>query len=632
MSKNWRQKVLEHFQAPFYHITMVSDPNSLLQDEVIVSELHKLGIEIVEFHDRATFRYWYESQYRHKSLNKFLLIRPKSDSINDIPYDVWVQGHQISLSKSELFPNLSASIVRELDSRTLDALSFIDDFPSNKSDSCTIDFLLRRIFKLSYDSIDTAAECILLCINRHLLHYSMPEVIEEYLKSALINKEFINPQVAVSEIFSSSETLFSFLQREWNSFLEDGASKNHAFSDPMLQNTLAGLFRIGILTPSIINNENLSESLYFGVKRDEVNSRISSIIEHISQIEKLLEFEVDRRGWIELIQLYSSAKSITFQLESTDNTTKKLRKLEQVIEERFMVWLNSHYGALASLTDLHAPVMLHKVAEYVQLQGSSKIAIIVMDGMSFVQWSQIRTDLQHYFNFIENGTFAWIPTITSVSRQAIFSGEIPRTYYASIHTTANEEKEWKTCWTRYGVSPIHISYEKSLGKVEYNHSEIKALSKSSTKVAGLVVDIIDKLTHNTIQGQIGMHSQISIWLRTGYLRSLLRDLLDAGFDVYITSDHGNKESVGIGAIREGVLANTKGERVRIYNTEVLRDRAAEKYSSQKWKKSGLPDEFHVLLAKSGEAYVKEGEVVVSHGGASIEEVIVPFVRVKKRMG
>ncbi|WP_231573464.1 BREX-3 system phosphatase PglZ [Paenibacillus sp. FSL H7-0737] len=628
---NWREKVLGNFQAPFYHITLVSDPDSLLQDEVIISELQKLGIEIVELDDRAMFRYWYEAEYRHMSMSRYLLIKIKSNTMLDVPYDIWIQGHPVSLSKSELFPNLSPSLVRELDSRALDALSLIEDTTSRKSDSETIDFILKRIYKLPYDSVDSTAECLSLCVAQHLLHYAVPEMIIDYLEAVLSTKDYNNPHLDISEFLISSESLFAFIQKEWSSYIESGAPDNHAFSDPTLQNTLAGLFRLGKLTPVFVNNRYLPETLLFGVKLDEKQSLSDSLYEHINRIEELLELEVDRRGWVELCQLYGSAKSISFQIQMSDSIIDRLRNLEQVIEERFMKWLDSHYSALISLTDMHAPVMLHRVAEYVQLQGSVKKAVIVMDGMSFVQWSQIRSELQQFFNFNEKGTYAWIPTLTSVSRQAIFSGQIPRTYYDSIHTTANEEKEWKTCWNRLGVSPLNISYEKSLGQGEYNRTEIKALSKPSIKVAGLVVDIIDKLTHNTIQGQIGMQSQISIWLRKGYLRSLLHDLLEAGFEVYITSDHGNKESVGIGTIREGVLADTKGERVRIYNTEVLRDRAAEKYSSQKWKGSGLPDEFHVLLAKSGEAYVKEGEVVVSHGGASIEEVIVPFVRVKKRM-
>ncbi|GGD99917.1 BREX-3 system phosphatase PglZ [Paenibacillus nasutitermitis] len=630
MNKNWRQKVLEHFQAPFYHITLVTDPDSLLQDEAIISELHKLGIDVVEFQDRAVFRYWYESQYRPNPFNSYLLIHPKSDDISDIPYDIWAQGKHISICKSELFPMLSAPIVQELDFRTLDALSLMDDIPVKRSDNDTINFLLKRIYKLPFDTIDTAAEFILLCISRHQLPFTMPETIEKYLIDALNHKNS-NPQLVISELIQSSDALYSFLQQEWCDFLESGTPKNHPQWDTKLQDTLAGLFRMGKLRPIPFNKDSLPDSLLFGVKQlNEEQSQIVLISEHISQIEKMLELDIDRRGWVNLIGLFSTVKSIMFTLDSSSEISKKINSIEQLIEERFALWLNNHYGALASLSDQHTPVMLHKVAEHMHLQGSPKKAIIVMDGLSFVQWSQVRSELQSSFDFIENGTFAWIPTLTSVSRQAIFSGEIPKTYYSTIHTTANEEKEWRACWAKYGIAPIYVTYEKSLGQGEYNKSEIKALSKSSVKVAGLVVDIIDKLTHNTIQGHRGMHGQISIWLKTGYLQSLLHDLLEAGFDVYITSDHGNKESVGIGAIREGVLADTRGERVRIYNSEELRDRAAQKYSSQKWESIGLPDEFFVLAAKSGEAFVKEGEVVVSHGGTSIEEVIVPFVRVKKR--
>lgn len=630
MNINWRQKVLEHFQAPFYHITLVTDPDSLLQDEAIISQLQKFGVDVVEFQDRAIFRYWYESQYRPNPFNRYLLIHPKSDDISDIPYDIWAQSKHISICKSELFPMLSAPIMQELDFRTLDALSLMDDIPVKRSDNDTINFLLKRIYKLPYDTIDTAAEYILLCISRHQLPFTMPETIEKYLKDAL-NHKYNNPRLVISEFIQSSDVLYSFLQQEWCNFLENDTPEDHPFWDTKLQDTLAGLFRIGKLKPIPFNKNTLPDSLLFGVKQlNDEQSQIVLINEHISQIEKILELDIDRRGWVNLMGLFGTAKSIMFTLDSSSEISNKIKSLEQLIEERFALWLNNHYGALASLSDQHTPVMLHKVAEYMHLQGSHKKAMIVMDGLSFVQWSQVRSDLQSSFDFIENGTFAWIPTLTSVSRQAIFSGEIPKTYYSTIHTTASEEKEWRACWTKYGIAPIHVTYEKSLGQGEYNKSEIKALSKSNIKVAGLVVDIIDNLTHHTIQGHRGMHGQISIWLKTGYLRSLLHDLLEAGFDVYITSDHGNKESVGIGAIREGVLADTRGERVRIYNSEELRDRAAQIYSSQKWESIGLPDEFFVLAAKSGEAFVKEGEVVVSHGGASIEEVIVPFVRVKKR--
>jgi len=109
----------------------------------------------------------------------------------------------------------------------------------------------------------------------------------------------------------------------------------------------------------------------------------------------------------------------------------------------------------------------------------------------------------------------------------------------------------------------------------------------------------------------------------------LHNLLDAGYDVYLTSDHGNQESKGIGRISEGVLAEAHGERVRVYQDRIIRDQAAQKYSSFLWPGDGLPEGYYVLTAKSGESFTMQNEVSVSHGGISLEEVIVPFVHITK---
>jgi hypothetical protein len=34
-----------------------------------------------------------------------------------------------------------------------------------------------------------------------------------------------------------------------------------------------------------------------------------------------------------------------------------------------------------------------------------------------------------------------------------------------------------------------------------------------------------------------------------------------------------------------------------------------------------------LLAPSGEAFAKEGATIITHGGVSIDEVIVPFITI-----
>ena len=81
---------------------------------------------------------------------------------------------------------------------------------------------------------------------------------------------------------------------------------------------------------------------------------------------------------------------------------------------------------------------------------------------------------------------------------------------------------------------------------------------------GLVVDAVDKIMHGMALGQSGMHNQVRQWAGQGFLAALLDLLIDNGFAVFLTSDHGNIETTGCGRPREGAAADLRGERVRVY--------------------------------------------------------------------
>jgi hypothetical protein len=152
-----------------------------------------------------------------------------------------------------------------------------------------------------------------------------------------------------------------------------------------------------------------------------------------------------------------------------------------------------------------------------------------------------------------------------------------------------------------------------------------------TKVAGLVIDKIDKIMHGMVLGTAGMHNQVRQWARQFCLTDLLNLLLDQGFNVFLTSDHGNIEAGGCGRPAEGVIAYVRGERVRIYPNELLREQVRQRFSGAlKWPPIGLPEYYLALLAPDRKAFVPNGECLVSHGGITIEELIVPFIQIERR--
>jgi len=310
--------------------------------------------------------------------------------------------------------------------------------------------------------------------------------------------------------------------------------------------------------------------------------------------------------------------------------------LQKQVDASFTSWLEKRYSGLANLPP-DPPVMLHHIPRFLARRlgddGRGKIALIVVDGLAMDQWLAVRDEMSEHecsLRFQEQAVFAWIPTVTSVSRQAIFAGKAPVFFPASIHVTSKEPALWTQFWADQGLAPNEIVYVKGLGDGDLGEVD-ETLSHPRARIAGLVVDKVDKIAHGMEMGTAGMHNQVRQWARERYLSNLLSLLIARGFRVYLTSDHGNIEAEGCGRPSEGAVADLHGERVRVYPNPLLRSRVRERFpTATEWPPVGLPDEYLALLAPARRAFVLEKERTVTHGGICMEEVILPFVRVERR--
>jgi hypothetical protein len=339
------------------------------------------------------------------------------------------------------------------------------------------------------------------------------------------------------------------------------------------------------------------------------------------------------RGWAETILLANDqAEAIS---EPTD---ERIKNLQVQVDARFATWIFKRYAGLINLPPV-PPVMLHHLPRFLARQMGedckSKIALIVVDGLAMDQWLVVREALatkQPRLRFREQAVFAWIPSITSVSRQATFAGKAPIFFPNSIQTTDKEPALWAQFWADQGLMPNEVVYIKGLGDGNLE-TVSEALSHPKARVAGLVVDKVDKIMHGMEMGTAGMHNQVCQWAKQPYLNTLLDLLLDRGFRVYMTSDHGNLEAEGCGRPSEGAVADLRGERVRIYPDAALRGNVKERFpAALEWGTVGLPEDYLALLAPARQAFVQEKQRTVSHGGVSVEELIVPLVQIERRGG
>ena len=95
----------------------------------------------------------------------------------------------------------------------------------------------------------------------------------------------------------------------------------------------------------------------------------------------------------------------------------------------------------------------------------SRLALVVLDGLALDQWLLLKRQLDEPrggLKFQESTAFAWVPTLTSVTRQSIFAGEPPLYFPDSLGTTATERAHWLRFWVAQGVPRLQVELLTSL--------------------------------------------------------------------------------------------------------------------------------------------------------------------------
>ena len=660
---SWRDAILNDFVPNVSKLTLVADPDCLLTEEKLALELRGRGFDLIEFSDPVEFRYAYESKYRSiwdrgEHTDLVVVLRLQDAELESLPYDLLQAGRKLSFNLGDLFPNLSYPVIEKLDRSLLDSLFEAQrkSLPDRMGDNATKDFILRHVFGIAAELIGGEVELLRALLRLHYGKLQIPLMLAERLIQVLKGHDGFKAW-PLSEIVPDDEAFFAFLQERWPLFLSRLGSAHQVredspeyglkypgpdrlpFDHQDIKVYIDNLFLEGKLTPVEAKGIEVDAGSWVrsgiatsGVDDDELRiSRLFGLVE-----KELPTAEARYSDWTAFALKWAELSSLVHCGNSTEYQTR-LREIGDALNATFAVWLVDHYSSLINLPPTN-PAMLHHVprrlARDIEDSGSSRAALIVVDGLALDQWVTIRQFLQKQdANLVmrESATFAWIPTLTSVSRQSIFSGKPPLYFPSSINSTNSEEKLWKQFWEGHGLSRLDVAYQRGLGDGDAAGVLDSAIHPGKTKVVGLVVDKVDKIMHGMQLGSAGMHNQIKQWCQGGFLAALVGQLLEYGYEVWLTADHGNIQCEGKGRPSEGVIAETRGERVRVYPTPELRSQVAGAFPfAHEWQPVGLPADYFPLVAGGRDAFVNPGDAIVGHGGVAIEEVIVPLVKFERR--
>jgi len=659
---SWRDAILNEFVPNVSKLTLVADPDCLLTEEKLALELRRRGFDLIEFSDPIEFRYAYESRYRsiwdrgdHTDL--VVILRSQNAELESLPYDLLRAGRKLSFNLGNIFPHLSYPVIEKLDRSFLDKLYEAQQNwgPDRMGDNATKDFILRHVFGIAAELISNEVELLRVLLHLHYGKLQIPLMLAERLVQVLSAHDRFKTW-PLSEIVPDDEAFFAFLQERWPLFLFKIGGTNlmqekapeyglkypgpdHLpFDHQDIKVYIDNLFLEGKLTPVKTVDIDVDDGSWIrsGIASSDMDNDTIRISRLFDLVEKELPTpEARYSDWIAFALKWAELSSLVHCGNSIEHQTR-LQEIGDALNRTFAIWLADHYSSLINLPPTN-PVMLHHVprrlARDIEDSGNRCAALIVVDGLALDQWVTIRQVLQKQDpNLVirESATFAWVPTLTSVSRQSIFSGKPPLYFPSSINSTNSEEKLWKQFWEVHGLSRLDVAYQRGLGDGDAAGIFDFAIHPGKTRVVGLVVDKVDNIMHGMQLGSAGMHNQIKQWCQGGFLATLVVQLLKYGYEVWLTADHGNIQCEGKGRPSEGVIAETRGERVRVYPTPELRAQVAGAFPfAHEWQPIGLPADYFPLVAGGRDAFMNPGDTIVGHGGVTIEEVIVPLVKFER---
>jgi hypothetical protein len=664
----WRGPILQHFSeasARAGRLTVVSDPDDLLTEPGVVERLASQGFELITFGDPVAFRYAYERRFRQHwdrgdAAHLVVVIRTDHGDLRHIPHDLIEEaresGRVFSLSLMGVFPSLAPNVVAELDPQHFDALAhaLAHANPGNLGLNATRDFVLRHVFGIAPELIKQPADLLRVLLRRHYRSVVYPESLDARFIEVLTQSSMWRSW-PLERIVSNREAFFTFLGERWPGFLVSKGLEAVPGREPVAP-TISGpmdlpfdhddvrvymdnLFAEGLLAPTTAVRP-LEDDRWFGVgiagsAASSAEGRFSHLLDELGATIPSEE-GATYQDWQEYSLRWGTWARLRWQTQPQRDITSEEAAVAFVarVQAAFSKWLQRRFGPMSTLPYLPRPVLGHHVPHYLAHHlgqpGTERVALLVMDGMAIDQWRVLRDTLGGY-HIDEHAIFSWIPTLTQIGRQAIFSGRVPMEFATSIEGTHREPAHWSNFWQDRGLPSRAIRYVKPQGDGEPFGSVMARLidaAEPHVQVIGGVVGLIDQSLHGVVRGSRGLHAVVEEWAQSGELPQLV-DALDArGFAVFLTADHGNVFGRGFGKPNVGATAQQRGERAHIFRNKDFRDATAPLYPGAiEWPQIGLPEDYFPLLAPYGACFLPEGREAVSHGGIGLEEVMVPFVRI-----
>ena len=321
--------------------------------------------------------------------------------------------------------------------------------------------------------------------------------------------------------------------------------------------------------------------------------------------------------WNKLPETISNLSAIIEEAISAGVIGKLWDEID-TLNQKFQQWIDQSYFSTLASNALIAPKSVNKILPHLKTNyhQDDKLALVVVDGISYWQYLVLKNHLSKKgYKTNDNAIVSWLPSITMLSRQAIFRGDMPRQDYQQ--NPQNEAKLWKEYWKQNGFSDFEIQYL-------YNTDEF-ILNDGAKRLAYVTVEMDDKMHSSSDLKEL--HLLTEYWCTR--IISKIETVINKGYTIYLTTDHGNVLAKGWRPMKQDEKVylfkdGSRGTRHLIYT-----DQAEQKRFEHDNAELSLLSRDNWLCIRDDRCFASAKTKKITHGGCHFMEVAIPFIKITK---
>ncbi len=370
----------------------------------------------------------------------------------------------------------------------------------------------------------------------------------------------------------------------------------------------------------------------------------------------------DYNQWMDIYK-----KLVYWELEMKKSDSPEMQEVFQTqkaeANTEFFKFISKNYASWVHPKSSSAPIMSHNMMKFKVLPHVEKgtpLFFVLIDNLRFDQWKMIQPIFAESFRIHEEDSFyAILPTATQYARNAIFAGLMPVDIEKQFPSqwknddeeggkNLHEEEFFRAQLKRLGKADLKFSYTKITNNNDGQKlvDNIQDLMHNDINI--IVYNFVDMLSHARTEMEVlkelagdetSYRSITQSWFEHSPLHQALKKIAEKQITVIVGTDHGS--------VRVKTPAKVIGDKQTTANLRYKHGRnlnyeARDVLAFRDPREAGLPvpnvnsafvfakEDIFLCYPNNYNHFVNYYRNTFQHGGISLEEMIVPVVRMTNK--